>query len=85
MSLPVDIHPHAAGRAIERGITEAEIFATVSAGERRPAKLGRTTFRRNFSFGGIFRGRQYATKQVEAIAIEERGGWLVITVIAKYF
>ena len=36
-------------------------------------------------FGGLWRGRMYATKQVETIAVQERGDWLVITVLAKYF
>ena len=81
----IELHPHARERAIERGTSEDEIFATVRGGERFSAKLGRTGFRRNFAFGGLWRGRQYATKQVEAIAIEEEGRWLVLTVWTKYF
>jgi hypothetical protein len=53
-------------------------------GERFPAKSGRTGFRRNFSFGGMWRGRHYASKQLEAYAIEEADAWLVITVVVKY-
>jgi hypothetical protein len=79
------IHPHARGRAAERGATEAQIVATVEAGERFPAKFGRTGFRRNFAFDGIWRGRRYASKQIEAFAIEETGAWIVITVLVKYF
>jgi hypothetical protein len=30
-------------------------------------------------------GRRYATKQVEAYAVEEDNVWLVITVVVKYF
>jgi len=57
----------------------------VSGGERFQAKFGRTGFRRNFAFDGLWRGRQYVTKQVEVFAVEEDGGWLVITVIARFF
>jgi hypothetical protein len=85
MALDVELHPHARDRALERGALEEEIIATISAGERFPAKFGRTGFRRNFSFGGTWKGRRYATKQIEAYAIEESGHWLVITVVAKYF
>jgi hypothetical protein len=85
MALAVELHSHARERAQERGVTEAEIVATVNAGERRLAKHGRTAFRRNFAFGGLWRGQRYATKQVEAVAVEEPGRWLVITVIAKYY
>ena len=68
----------------ERGATEAEVAATVSSGEEFPAKFGRTGFRRNFPFDGKWHGRPYATKQVEAYAVQENG-WLVITVVVKYF
>ena len=80
----VCLHPHARTRLAERGATETEVIETVQSGESFPAKFGRTGFRRNFSFGGQWRGRQYATKQVEAYAVRENG-WLVITVIVRYF
>ena len=80
----VTLHPHARTRLAERGATEAEVIETVREGERFPAKFGRTGFRRNFPFNGVWRGRQYATKQVEAFAVEE-SGWLVITVIVRYY
>jgi len=83
--LPVRLHPHAAARIAERGATPGEVEATVIGGERFPARFGRTGFRRNFAFGGIWRGRLYRTKQIEAFAVEESGDWLVITVLVKYF
>jgi hypothetical protein len=33
----------------------------------------------------LWRGRWYAHKQVEAYAVEEPDGWLVITVIVRFF
>lgn len=85
MDLPVILHPHAAQRLKERGASEGEVIATVKGGEPVPAKLGRQGFRRNFSFDGIWRGRHYMTKQVEAYAVQEDGAWLVITVLVKFF
>jgi hypothetical protein len=82
--MKVRLHPHAVGRLPERGATEEEVISAVEQGERFPAKFGRTGFRRNFPFGGTWRGRKYATKQVEAYAVEE-DGWLVITVIVRYY
>ncbi len=82
--MTVRLHPHAQERLVDRGATEAEVIATVESGERFPAKFGRTGFRRNFAFDGEWRGRRYATKQVETYAVEE-DGWLVITVIVRYF
>ena len=83
--MTVHLHPHAQDRLAERGATESEVVATVEQGERFPAKFGRTGFRRNFAFDGVWRGRSYTTKQVEAYAVEEGGGWLVITILVKYF
>ena len=81
----VELHPHARERADERGATESEVIATVERGECFPAKFGRTGFRRNFAFDGMWRGKRYGTKQIEALAVEESGRWLVITVLVKYF
>jgi len=70
---------------VERGATEAEVVATVEAGEQFPVKFGRSGFRRNFPYRGEWRGKQYANKQVEAIAIREPEGWLVTTVVVKFY
>jgi len=81
----VRIHPHAKERLSERGVFEQEVIATVEEGETFPAKYGRIGFRRNFPFNGIWRGKHFATKQVEAYAVQEGNDWIVITVIARYF
>jgi hypothetical protein len=85
MVTSVELHPHARERASERGATETEISATIHSGERFPARFGRTAFRQTFAFNGLWRGKQYGTKQIEAIAVEENRRWLVITVLVKYF
>ena len=82
--MSVRLHPYARDRLAERGATEDEVIATVEGGEQFPARLGRTGFRRNFAFGGLWRGKTYATKQIEAYAVDE-DGWLVISLIVKYF
>ena len=83
--MTVRLHPHARGRLAERGVTEPEVIATVDEGESFPAKLGRSGFRRNFPFDGIWLDHHYGTKQVEAYAVQEGDEWLVITVVARYF
>jgi len=83
--MTITVHPHAKDRLAERGATEAEVVATVELGEQFPARFGRTGFRRNFRFDAQWRGRRYASKQVEAYAVKEGEAWLVITVIVKYF
>jgi hypothetical protein len=82
--MQVRLHAHAESRLAERGATQAEVVATVTGGEQFPAKYGRTGFRRNFPFDAEWRGRHYGAKQIEAYAVAE-DGWLVITVIVRYF
>jgi hypothetical protein len=82
--MKVRLHPHAKDRLQERGASEEEVVATIAQGERFAAKRGRTGFRCNFPFVGEWDNRRYSTKQVEAYAVEEEG-WLVITVIVKFF
>jgi hypothetical protein len=83
--MTVCFHPHALDRMAERGASEAEVTTTVNGGERFPARFGRTGFRRNFRSDAVWRGHRYATKQIEAFAVQENGDWLVITVLVKYF
>ncbi len=83
--MTVRLHSHARERMIERGAAEAEIIATIEGGECFPARFGRTGFRRNFAFGRERRSRRYGTKQIEVYAVEEPDGWLVITMIVRYF
>jgi hypothetical protein len=82
----VRLHPHAVEQIAERGTTATKVEATTREGLTLPAKHGHTGFRRNFVHGGLWRGRWYAHKQVEAYAVEEPDGcWLVITVIVRFF
>ena len=69
----------------ERGASLEEVVATVESGERFPAKYGRTGFRMEFPNVGIKGGKHYRIKQIDAFAVFEDDGWLVITVIVKYY
>ena len=82
--MKVRLHSHAEDRLKERGANKEEVVAAVERGERFAAKHGRTGFRCNFPFDDTWNNRRYSTKQIEAYAIEE-DGWLVITVIVKFF
>ncbi len=81
----VALHPHALERAAERGAELDEVVATVERGEAAPAKHDRTVFRRNFPGPWTRRSKTFDTKQIEAYAAPEADGWIVITVIVKYF
>ncbi len=81
----IKIHPHAKERMFERGVEEREVIDTVLKGEYFPVKFSRNGFRKNFIFNGLWRGRSFNIKQVEAVTVNENNDIIVITVIAKYF
>ena len=83
--MAIKFHPHARERMTERGATEQDVVTAVETGEEVPAQFGRQGFRRNLPFGAEWRGRHFATKQIEAYAVRDGEDWLVITVIVKYF
>lgn len=83
--MKIAIHPHAQDRMRERGARDTEVFATIETGERFPAKFGRTGFRSVFPFNGLWAGKAYKQKQIEAFAVEETDTWIDITIIVKYF
>jgi len=63
--MAIKFHSHARERLRERGASENEVIKTVETGERFSAKFGRSGFRRNFTFDGVWRGKKYRTKQIE--------------------
>jgi len=79
------IHPHAIERIKERGIRVKEVMETVGGGDRFRAKFDRVGFRKNFIFRGAWQGTYYETKQVEVYGVREKGNFIVITAIARYF
>ena len=81
----IRIHRHARQRMWERGATAKQIRQTIGAGRSVPAKFGRTRFTHVFSFNADWKGKRYARKQIEAFAAKIKDGWLVVTVIVKYF
>ena len=81
----IRIHSHARQRMRERGASAAEVRRTVASGSSRPAKFGRTVFERTASFNSRWNGKHYSTKRIEAIAAKIPGGWMVVTVLVKYF
>ena len=83
--MKVRFHSHARARFDERGATEEEVLLTVEAGEKFQAKFGRTGFRRNLPYNATWRGKRYDTKQVEVFAVRRYDGWLVISVVTRYF
>ena len=83
--MSVRFHPHALERLSERGATKEDVVATIRSGEQFPARFGRTGFRKSFRYDAAWQGRIFATKEIEAIAVREDEGWLVLTVLTRYY
>ena len=81
----VRIHPHALQRMRERGATVTQVRQTVQTGRAAPAKFGRIRFRLTFAFNATWNRKRFARKQIDAFAARIRNGWIVITVIVKYY
>jgi hypothetical protein len=79
------IHPHALRRMRERGASAAQVRQAVLHGEPSPAKYGRRRFRSVLPFGARWNGKHFAFKQIDVFAATMHGGWIVETVIVKYF
>ncbi|MBI5409788.1 MAG: DUF4258 domain-containing protein [Nitrospirae bacterium] len=71
---------HALDNMADRGASEEEVELTIRTGERSPAKKGRLSFRKNFSYDAMWKGKRYQAKQVMPIVVEEPDRFVVVTV-----
>ncbi len=84
-SKPIEFSPHALEKVADRGAQEREVVAAIRTGSPEPARKGRVQFRKNFPFNALWRGKQYAVKQVAPVVAEERDRLVVVTVFVFYF
>lgn len=64
----------------DRGAMAEEVESAIRTGEYSPAKKGRISFRKNFSYNAMWKGRYYRVKQVVPIVAEEPERLVVVTV-----
>lgn len=76
---------HALDQLADRGATQQEVVQTIQDGEVQIVKKGRLSFKKNFSFENIWKGRYYSFKQVMPIAAREEQQYVVITVYTFFF
>lgn len=76
---------HAMDQMCDRGADKGEVIQTILEGEKQAAKKGRLSFRKNFPFEKIWKGRHYKFKQVMPIIVEEESHFVVVTVFVFYF
>jgi hypothetical protein len=76
---------HALQQMCERGATREEVQRAITQGEEFPAKKGRKGYRLNFPFNALWGGKEYGTKQVVPIVVEDPPERVVVTVYVFYF
>lgn len=76
---------HALDQMSDRGADQQEVRLAILEGEKLPAKKGRWTFKKNFSFENKWKNRYYRSKQVQPVVVLEDESWIVVTVYVFYF
>ena len=75
---------HAKEQAHYRGCDEKEIVETIRATPWEKAKLGRLQCKKDFPFNKIWNDKEYKTKQIKPIFVEEKNEIIVVTVYVYY-
>jgi hypothetical protein len=71
---------HALDNMNDRGASIEEVESAIRTGEVSSAKKNRLSFRKNFSYNGMWKGKCYRIKQVMPIVAEEADRLVVVTV-----
>lgn len=77
---PIKFSQHALDNIRNRGTSKEDVELTIRMGECFPAKKGRLSFRKNFSYNAMWKGKFYQVKQVMPIVVEEPDRFVVVTV-----
>lgn len=77
---PIKFSQHALDNMADRGASREEVELAIRTGECFPAKKGRLSFRKNFSYNAMWKGKYYQVKQVMPIVAEEPERFVVVTV-----
>lgn len=81
---PIEFSRHALDNMIDRGASAEEVEFAIKTGEYSPAKKGRLSFRKNFSYNAVWKGKHYRVKQVMPIVAEEPDRLVVVTVYVYF-
>lgn len=80
MEKVIEFSQHALDNMADRGASREEVELTIRTGECLPAKKGRLSFRKNYSYNSMWKGKFYQVKQVMPIVAEESDRFMVVTV-----
>ncbi|MDL1892520.1 DUF4258 domain-containing protein [Sphingobacteriales bacterium CHB3] len=82
---PIRLSRHAAGYIEKRGFTLSEVEDAIRTTPWEPSELGRLECKKNFAYNNVWNGKEYDTKQVRPIFVEDVGEIVVVTVYTYYF
>ena len=82
---PVRLSGHAQQQLGARGASIQEVVEAISTEPWQPAELGKLECRKDFVYNALWNQRQYETKQVRPVFVEEPGEIVVVTVYVYYF
>ncbi len=82
---PIRFSRHASQNLAFRGATEEEVSECIRTADWERSELGRFECRKDFRFDREWDGRQYDTKQVRPIFVDEPVAIVVVTVYVYYF
>ena len=82
---PILFSQHALEQMADRGVGRDEIEAAIRSGELAPAKSKRLSYRKNFPFKQMWKGRKYSIKQVMPDVSEGPDEIMVVTVYTFFF
>jgi hypothetical protein len=81
---PIKFSQHALDNMTDRGASREEVELTIKTGECFPAKKGRLSFRKNFSYNAMWKGKFYQVKQVMPIVADEAERFVAVTVYVSF-
>ncbi|MDI6788902.1 MAG: DUF4258 domain-containing protein [Planctomycetota bacterium] len=84
-SKPIWLSGHAQEQMSRRGYSFEEVKDAIHTASWKPAGSGRLECNRNFPYNKEWNKKQYATKRVRPIFVEEPEGIIVVTVYTYYF
>ena len=82
---PIRLSEHAQRQLRSRGTTIEEVVEAIRTQPWQPAELGKLECRKDFVYNVTWNQRQYATKQVLPVFVDEPGEIVVVTVYVYYF